>query len=736
MRTLLVSNRLPFTITSSSPPQFSISTGGLASALSSFTHSSTDTSSQYLWIGWPGSVIKKSDRQYIFEKALNKNNCIPVFLSHKAEQLYYNGFCNNTLWPLFHFFPSFTQFDESYWKMYKAVNTQFAATISSILQPDDIIFVHDYHLMLVPQLLRNYGFQNPIGFFLHTPFPTYDLFKILHLPWQRNLIQGILGSNLIGFHTSSYRNNFLDTVLATTTTDVSVDLGVVTSEKIATHTGVFPISIDYNYFNKKNSSIDNFQKKITHKFKNQKKIISVDRLDYSKEIYNRLKGFEIFLQNNRSYINKITFFLLLIPSRNDVTTYQQTRKSITKLIATINKKFATHSWQPVHAEHGTVSSDELITLYRSADVALITPARDGMNLVAKEFVASRTDEKGVLVLSKFAGAAHELSDSILVNPYYPHSIANGIQQALSLDSVTQQQRMRTMRKTIRNYDISAWAASLTTALQKSVTKKPLTSLQSRKRKLLVEYEQASRRLLLFDYDGTLVPLAPTPEKAQPTPEVLTLLYSLTQDKRNDICIISGRTKETLDHWLGFLPIQFSGEHGAWIKDFTDWRLLQPLSRDWKKHVKPLLELYTAGLTGSFIEEKDYSLAFHYRLSPQKMAEIKIQNMLFELRSYLANSPLHTIRGNKVIEIKYSSINKGLATFHFLQQRNYDFVLAVGDDMTDEDMFRVLPSHAYSIKIGTKESSANLRLSHPDRLHRLLEILAFKSEYSKKNILYA
>lgn len=733
MRYLFIANRLPYTLTYQRGYfQFVQSAGGLSTALRSYAESSPDHS--LVWIGWPGLEVKPKDQSDVTKRSINQFSSLPVFLSQKEIDDYYNGFSNQTLWPLFHYFTSYVAMQERYWNAYQNVNKIFASTITSFIQPDDVIVVHDYQLMLVPHLLREKGVRHKIGFFLHTPFPSYEIFRILPIPWQQKLIEGLLGADLVGFHTGTYQKNFLET--ATATLGAISSLGTLNHNNHTSHTGVFPIGIDYPYFHEasKGKEVQTRKRSLKERFRNQRIIVSVDRLDYSKELVNRLKGYQIFLKHHPEYLKKIVFLLTLIPSRTDVAQYQQTKKTVSSLIRQINIKFGTSTWKPVHVQHKSLSHQELLAHYTGADIALVTPARDGMNLVAKEFVATRNDRDGVLVLSKFAGSAHGLTGAILVNPYKPQTIAKGIYHALGQSLKEQATRITMMQENIKTHDINQWVQSFLKKLKATPESLPHPPLHTtHPRKFFREYENAQKRLLLFDYDGTLVPLASTPEQAKPTSTVLTLLYALSQDSKNRVAVISGRDRETLDSWIGWLPILCSAEHGAWIKDhpYSEWRNILPLSSQWKKDVLSLLTYYKAGIPNSFIEEKEYSLAFHYRLSPQKLADIRIHEMLYTLQTLLANSPLHSMKGNKVIEIKNTSINKGIATFHYLSQEKPDFILTAGDDTTDEDMFSVLPDSAYTIKIGDSKSQAQFHMKHPSSLLKLLEILVLKSEYLQK-----
>ncbi len=385
-------------------------------------------------------------------------------------------------------------------------------------------------------------------------------------------------------------------------------------------------------------------------------------------------------------------------------------------------------WIPVVYQLRSLPFESLTALYGVSDVALITPMRDGMNLVAKEYVATRRDGTGVLVLSEFAGAAKELGEAVIINPNSKEEICAAIKQALEMPREEQIERNSAMHERLRRYGVNRWAADFMgelLAVREEQKKIVATLLGPQAREQIIrDYKGASRRLLLLDYDGTLIQFAPRPEMAVPGAELLDLLSRLADDPRNEVVLISGRDKGTLGRWFGTLPANIVAEHGVWLKEKgEDWSLLKPLSNNWKQNIRPLLEPYVSRVPGSFIEEKDYSLAWHYRQADPEQGAATPAELFSQLVAFVANMDVQVLRGNKVIEVKSAGVNKGTAAMRWLSGADFDFILAIGDDWTDEDLFSVLPESAYSLKVDMVQSYAKANLRNHTEALSLLEDLS-------------
>ncbi len=706
-RVLLVSNRLPVTIEKRKGTlNIRQSVGGLATGLNSF-HQEHES----LWIGWCGlasDTIDAHTRRTIESTLKNDYLSIPTFLSSKDIRQFYSGFCNKTIWPLFHYFSNYAIYNNKLWESYRHVNRLFAQTIKQVAQPDDIIWIHDYHLFLLPRMLREHCPDTQIGFFLHIPFPSYEVFRLL--PWRKELLDGLLGSDLIGFHTYDYVRHFMSSVRRVLGYEHTFDQLTVDNRIIKVD--AFPMGIDYQRFADA-SCETGWLSEVKSRCKTQddcRIIISIDRLDYTKGIPQRLKAFDHFLDMYPEYKSRVTLIMLAVPTRTTVVDYRNLKQYVDELVGRINGKHGTIDWMPIWYLYRSLPFEKVVSLYNIADVALVTPLRDGMNLVAKEYIAARKDGLGVLILSEMAGAVREMGEAIIVNPNSMQDVAEAIYEALIMPESEQVERNAVMKKRLSRYDITTWQRDFISSLDKlkvqqdNVETKKLT--RKHRSELIEHYAAATNRLILLDYDGTLIPFTKKPEKAKPDRNILYILHHLATDPNNLITIISGRDRETLDHWFGELHIGLSAEHGVWLKDHNEaWHLLDFMQNDWKEEIRPTIETFVDRTPGSFCEEKTYSLTWHYRQVSHEQAFVRTRELIEKLLHMTENKNLMVLKGNKVIEVKTAGINKGRAARHWIDSRKWDFIMAVGDDWTDEDLFDVLPEKAYSIKVGMGISKA-------------------------------
>ncbi|MFC1562768.1 bifunctional alpha,alpha-trehalose-phosphate synthase (UDP-forming)/trehalose-phosphatase [candidate division KSB1 bacterium] len=718
-RMLIVSNRLPVTVSKRKGDlSFSPSSGGLVTGLGSFYKSYNS-----FWLGWPGIITKESEDKKQIKSRLKDENMYPVFLAQSHVEKYYEGFCNKTIWPLFHYFGQYTIYDESLWEAYKRVNKIFCNEVVKYAKPNDIIWVHDYHLMLLPELIREKIPDATIGFFLHIPFPSFEIFR--SLPWRMELLNGLLGSDLIGFHTYDYERHFLSSIYHLL--GYENDLGQVAVKDRIITVDAFPMGIDYKkFFDANKQKITQKEiRKIQNEVKGKKIILSVDRLDYSKGIPQRLEAFSIFLEKYPEYREKITLIMVAVPSRIKVEYYKILKQWVDELVGRINGKYGGIDWTPILYFYRSLPFSKLSALYNISDVALVTPYRDGMNLIAKEYIASKTDGKGVLILSETAGAARMLGHVLSINPNNPDEIAETLKKALEISDEEQIKNNREMQNQLQQYNIIWWVKNFmdrlnhTKKMQNIMSAKFLNYIT--KRKLINDYKSGRNRLLFLDYDGTLTPFEGTPEKAKPDDELLKLLNKLGNSKKNEIVIISGRDKNTLQKWFKGLNINLVAEHGAWFyENGSVWETIQPMAQDWKEKIREIMELFVDRTPGSFIEIKDYSLVWHYRNADYQLGNKRAREMAEDLSYFTSNTDLQVLEGNKVIEVKNSIINKGSAALRWILKKDWDFILAIGDDWTDEDTFKALPEEAYSIKIGIGSSTAKFNLNSPSEVRSMLK----------------
>ena len=725
-RLLIVSNRLPITTEKrKNALHLTQSTGGLATGLGSFYKSYNS-----IWIGWPGITSDKTnemERKNIEMELMSKLNCYPVFLSQNDIEKYYHGFSNKTLWPLFHYFTQYVIHKKSYWEAYRRVNELFSEVIFKIAKKDDFIWIHDYHLMLLPKLIRERLPDATIGFFHHIPFPSFEIFRLL--PWRKEILEGTLGADLIGFHIDDYTRHFLISVHRLLGYEYT--LGQIQADDRIIRVDTFPMGIAFDHFSKaiQDPKVKREITRFRRKLPEHKVILSVDRLDYTKGIPDRLKAFNTFLERNKAYKEKVIFLLVAVPSRIQVAHYRLLKKQIDELVGQINGKYGTIGWTPIWYLYRSLPFHSLTALYSIADICLVTPLRDGMNLIAKEYIATKTDGKGVLILSEMAGAAKELGETIIVNPNNREEMIEALSKALIMPEEEQIERNRMMRKRIQRYNVVRWKEEFidrlvyAKKLQKDLHARILSA--DMKMKLLSDYHTAQRRLLLLDYDGTLIPFFEKPGEARPGDHLLQLLENLAVNPKNEAVVLSGRDKNTLERWFGTLSLGLVAEHGIWIKE-KGWEMIEPLTNDWKAQIRPILEIYMDRTPGAFIEEKEFSLVWHYRKASSDLSNTRMRELTDELINLTANLDLQILEGSKVVEVKNSGINKGRAALRWIAREQWDFILAIGDDRTDEDMFEVLPEKAYSLKVGLSSSLARFNMKSQGDVLVLLEELILGS----------
>jgi trehalose 6-phosphate synthase/phosphatase len=631
------------------------------------------------------------------------------------------------LWPVFHYYAStYANYKQSNWDYYKAVNQKFRDIILSIAEPGDIIWVHDYQLLLVPGLVRQELPDVSIGFFLHIPFPSHEMFRLI--PWRSELLEGILGADLIGFHTFDDVRHFLGS--ATRILPIASSSNIITMDERSIVVESFPMGIDERKYATLplQPEVREQVELIKNNFKGNKLILSIDRLDYSKGILQRLQAFELLLQLYPECIEKIALYMIVVPSRDTVPQYAHLRDEIDKKVGNINSIYRTIDWTPIHYYYRSFPIEMLSALYYTADVCLITPMRDGMNLVSKEYVASRINNDGVLIMSEMAGSSKELIDAIIVNPNNTGEVCRAILQAINMTLEEQQTRMIPMRQLVAKFNISHWVKIFMDRLKE--VKLMQRSMQARhvsfatEQSIVNRYIKTKKRIIFLDYDGTLVNFQSNIEQASPDKELYNIINKLVEDPANQVVLISGRKHENLDEWFSDTNMYLIAEHGAWFKQHnTTWHKISGLSDQWKHDIYPILETYVDRTPGSFIEEKTYSLVWHYRKAPNGLGELRASELMNNLKYLASDKGLQLLPGDKVLEVKNMDVNKGKAALTLTEGHEYDFIIAFGDDYTDEDIFKALPESAITIKVGSNLSSAKFYLRNPTEVRKLLTSFA-------------
>ncbi|RYY35903.1 MAG: bifunctional alpha,alpha-trehalose-phosphate synthase (UDP-forming)/trehalose-phosphatase [Sphingobacteriaceae bacterium] len=720
-KTIIVSNRLPVKVAEENG-KFNIisSEGGLATGLGSVYRSGDN-----VWLGWPGIEVNGEEKQQQITEQLAGLSLVPVFLTADEISGYYEGFSNEILWPIFHYYAStYSNYKQASWECYKSVNYKFFEALNAIAEPGDTIWIHDYQLLLLPGMARTGLPDASIAFFLHIPFPSYEMFRLI--PWRAELIEGILGADLIGFHTFDDASHFISA--ATRLLPVNSNANIITVDDRPVVIESFPMGID----DEKYASLTRDEKVIeevnhlNENFKNRRLMLCIDRLDYSKGILQRLQAFELLMATHPEYIEKVVLHMIVVPSRDNVPQYKELKENIDRKVGDINARYRTFDWSPIHYFYRAFPIESLSALYHSADICLVTPMRDGMNLVSKEYVASRTQETGVLILSEMAGASKELIDAIIVNPSNISLMTEAMVQGLTMPLAEQRRRMKLMRQVVSKFNISHWVRIFmermkeVKQMQHSMRSRHITDVTEQAIKKI--YNKTTNRIIFLDYDGTLVGFKSDIYAATPDQDLYNLLEELSEDPANYIVLVSGRSHLNLEEWFGHTNLNMIAEHGAWQKKDGEWEAIPGLNDSWKQDIYPVLETYVDRTPGAFIEEKNYSLVWHYRKVEKGLGELRTNELMNNLRYLTNDRGLQLLPGNKVVEIKNIEINKGKATSALLHKSNFDFIMALGDDHTDEDIFKALPDNSLTVKVGSNISAARFYLRNYHEVRHLLKSL--------------
>ncbi len=720
-RLIVVSNRLPVALVREDTAWKTKRTaGGLATAMDPILKRAGG-----LWFGWSGTDEQLPPEAV--ELLRQEQSCIAVDLPADLLKKFYEGYANQALWPLFHSFTSRLQFDAESWEAYIEANRRFCSAVVHEFRPGDRIWVHDYHLMLLPEMLRESLPDAVIGFFLHIPFPGSDIFSIL--PRCEELLAGLLGADLIAFHTHLHVQHFRMSLRRLLGLESTIDRLEVPGRQLRLQ--ALPIGIapdDYLGYLDKPETQEHLDK-LRAQYSGRKLIVAVDRLDYTKGLPHRLRTFRRMLGGQPELIGKVVLLQIAVPSRENIESYQELRSEVHELISDINGEYGTPDWVPVVYIHRAISRPELVAVYQFADVAWVAPLRDGMNLVAKEYVACRPEGCGVLVLSSFAGAAAEMAEALLINPFDQERTALTVTRALGMSDEEKRDRMRALHERVLRNDVFLWGDRFLALLDEAAKLRRERAPESPPPLPISEfidaYRNAAKRLLLLDYDGTLVPFAVRPQDAAPDRELLTLLTQLTSDRANCVVVISGRSAPDLERWLRQVPrLGLAPEHGArWRPPGSDTWQGRSAEMEWKDTVRPILQHFVDRTPGSFIEEKEFALVWHFRTIEAEFGDWLATELVAMLEGMLAETELRAYRGNKIVEVKPMWANKGaLATELLAGCADAQFIFGIGDDRTDEDLFAHLPENAWSVYVGGGPSRAHYSVADTNSVRHLLRQL--------------
>lgn len=720
-RCLLVSNRLPVAF-NSQLNTFVPSSGGLVSAIKGLD--SKKVGFDFEWMGILTDEIDPEKINALESTPIGNLPCHPIMVPKEKYDQYYNLYCNNVLWPLFHYERNMVRHSQEGWTSYREVNQLVADAILEEVKDDDILWIHDFQLLLVPGLIKDKRPDLKIGFFLHIPFPSSEIFR--ELPQRNEILQSLIRCDQLGFHDLSYLNHFRSSIQRILGVDLS------TTEKAW---GVYPISIDTDYFMKLTDEPQT--QECINQYKENKKqmkwILGVDRLDYTKGLLLKLSAFKAFLKRYPEERGKVQFIQIVIPSRTEVPEYKSLKGKIEQLVSSINGVYGSPTWMPVQYLYHSVSSYELSALYQLSDVLFIGSRRDGMNLVSLEYVMSQKDEyPGIILLSEFAGASSTLSYAMSINPWNIKDTATRMKEALHHPLVKRRAEMEAMRNFLKNYNSSDWAKyNLRDLVQQS---KKTASIAPRPNDGKFDWMSnlQNKEILFFcDLDGTLAPISPYPQDVKLHAQTIELLQEIGKRKNCEFVVVSGRDKEFLEEQFIDNDFEFplAACHGAYRYSPKENKWVNLIPQDsikWKEDVLEILDLYTLRTPGSFIEDKGHALTWHYRNSPREFGDFLATKLFYELEEALGNQPVQVNRGKKVIEVKSIHANKGYFVQQWIQARNIkpDVVVAIGDDTTDEDMFSVLQERAdlkpFCIKVGQEQTSARYFIKEQKTVNLFLQ----------------
>ncbi len=711
-RCIIISNRLPFKFDEVSK-QWVPTAGGLVTALQA-----VELNMVKVWMGAHSDDALAEKWGHLPPSSEDSTHYIPISIKKSLYDRYYNGFCNDVLWPLLHYQTGLVNFNDAAWYSYQRVNRKFAEAVLKVVRPNDIVWIHDFHLFLLPALLRKKLKNLRIGFFLHVPFPSSEFFR--ELPVRQEILQGLLGADLVGFHDYAYLQHFCKSLSGIM--GIETNFFNVHYNNRVTYFGVFPIGIEAGKLRKRAA-----KKQVLSLSKQYRQtpfvFLGVDRLDYTKGVDLKIKAFATLLAKHPEYHGKVGLLQLAVPTRQDSLPYIELKKEIEQLISEVNGEFATPEWTPIQYLYTTLSDEALLGLYQMADALLVTSKRDGMNLVVLEYIAAQSPRKpGCVLLSEFTGAISILSQVMAINPWDIEGTATKMAAAIEMPLADRIKANQAMFKYLCEYTSTRWAFSFVKQLQKTASSDIDVSQEIQLTTSFINDFKRKNHLTLkndiifmLDYDGTLTPIEKSPELAILNKKTHALLKTLTAQHNIKVVIISGRNAQFLRQQLSGLNIEICAEHGA--KYFNPkgqkWQnLVLSDYKTWYNIAEKLMHDYTLRVPESFIEKKQFSITWHYRNSPSRFAAYQALKLTEELEISLANLPAIMMPGKKVIEVCAVEANKGRFLHWYLQEsKAAATIIAVGDDQTDEEMFSFIKANGgVAVKVGSGNTQAHYRLA--------------------------
>nr|XP_018263858.1 trehalose-phosphatase [Kwoniella dejecticola CBS 10117]OBR86016.1 trehalose-phosphatase [Kwoniella dejecticola CBS 10117] len=628
----------------------------------------------------------------------SKLKYLPVFLPPDVSKGHYEGFCKKTLWPLFHYLlwldsTATVPSPDPSWLAYHKTNQMFAQRVAEVYRPGDLIICHDYHLLLAPKMIREALGQVMIGMFMHTPWPSSEIFRCL--PTRREILDGMLGANLVSFQTYSYSRHFVSTCIRVCGYESTP--GGVDANGQVTAVGYCPIGLDVKrvIHDRELPGVIPKMEALRQLYKDKKIIVGREKLDVAKGVYNKLQAFEKFLQVYPEWRGKVVLIQVTTPALSESPKLE---RMTAELVSHINGTYGSLDFTPVHHYHQALEKDEYFGLLSVADLALITSLRDGMNTTSMEFILCQDKtNKSPLVLSEFMGTVASFQSALQINPHDLLGVAHAINKGLNMPEAEKEERHTSLLNSVVGHTSYTWAATILKQLLENVggehTAHQTPALDVGK--FSQAYKNAKKRLMLFDYDGTLTPIVKVPSHAVPTERTLNAISTLAQDPKNVVYLISGRDGDFLEeHWGHVSNLGMSAEHGSFVKqpgdeDFTN--MTEALDMSWMSEVEEIFKYYTERTTGATIEVKKASITWHYRNADPDFGEFQCKQCLDLLESSLApRRPIEILVGKKNLEVRPLAVNKGEIVKRLMYENpDADLIFCAGDDKTDEDMFRSL-----------------------------------------------
>ncbi|KAI6690270.1 hypothetical protein NL676_027098 [Syzygium grande] len=753
-RLLVVANRLPVSAVRRGEDSWSLemSGGGLVTALLGVK------GFEARWIGWAGVNVPDEIGQRALTDALAQKKCIPVFLDEEIVHQYYNGYCNNILWPLFHYLGlpqedrlATTRSFQSQFTAYKKANQMFADVVSKHYEDGDVVWCHDYHLMFLPKCLKEYNTDMKVGWFLHTPFPSSEIHRTL--PSRSELLRSVLAADLVGFHTYDYARHFVSActrILGLEGTPEGVE-----DQGRLTRVAAFPIGIDADRFIRAldNQPVKEHIKELKERFAGRKVMLGVDRLDMIKGIPQKILAFEKFLEENSDWHDKVVLLQIAVPTRTDVPEYQKLTSQVHEIVGRINGRFGTLTAVPIHHLDRSLDFHKLCALYAVTDVALVTSVRDGMNLVSYEFVACQDAKKGVLILSEFAGAAQSLgAGAILVNPWNITEVAASIAQALNMPAEEREKRHQHNYMHVTTHTAQEWAEMFVSELNDTVVEAQLRTKQVPPflpvQDAIDRYLKSNNRLLILGFNATLTEPVDTPGRRGDQikemdlklhPELKEPLTALCSDLRTTVVVLSGSDRSVLDDNFAEYNMWLAAENGMFLRlTKGDWMTTMPehLNMEWVDSVKHVFEYFTERTPRSHFELRETSLVWNYKYADVEFGRLQARDMLQHLwTGPISNASVDVVQGSRSVEVRAVGVTKGAAIDRILGEIVHsksmttpiDYVLCVGHFLgKDEDVYTFFEPELPSDALGIARTKATDGLKSPGEKRSSLKLQASKS----------